>query len=75
MLNEFGCDETLRFARRYRDLAAPRATALDRRYWTPEREVESDDGCVEIIDAEPPETAPTCAGVRRGSAHPCTSWR
>ena len=97
MLNEFGCDETLRFARRYRDQAAPRATALERRlgdrggfcdceiflnaysleqrFWTPEREVESDDGYAEIIDAEPPDTTPPCAGVRRGSARPCGNWR
>ena len=31
MLNEFGCDTTLRFARGYRDLRAPRATALETR--------------------------------------------
>ncbi len=96
MLNEFGCDETLRFARRYRDVAAPSATALERRlgdkggfcdceiflngyaldrsFWTPEREVESETGCAEIIDAEPPPTTPPCAGVRRGSSRPCTNW-
>ncbi|WP_454293910.1 DUF2695 domain-containing protein [Salana multivorans] len=31
MLREFGCDTTLRYARRFRDLRAPRATALERR--------------------------------------------
>ncbi|MFN8195989.1 MAG: DUF2695 domain-containing protein [Nocardioidaceae bacterium] len=31
MLDEFGCDGTLRFARRFRDRRAPRATALERR--------------------------------------------
>ncbi|MBD8870590.1 DUF2695 domain-containing protein [Nocardioides donggukensis] len=31
MLEEFGCDTTLRFARRYRDVMVPRATALERR--------------------------------------------
>lgn len=30
-IEEFGCDTTLRFARHYRDLVAPRATALERR--------------------------------------------
>jgi hypothetical protein len=30
-LDEFGCDCTLRFARRYRDAVAPRATALEHR--------------------------------------------
>lgn len=31
MLDEFGCRCTLRFAKRYRDAEAPRATALERR--------------------------------------------
>src|SRR5688500_18601353 len=31
MLDEFGCDNTLRFARAYRDQVAPRATGLERR--------------------------------------------
>ena len=31
MLDEFGCDTTLRFARNYRDQVAPRATKLERR--------------------------------------------
>jgi len=31
MLDEFNCDGTLRFAKRYRDAEAPRATAVERR--------------------------------------------
>ena len=31
LLDEYGCDCTLRFARQYRDAVAPRATALERR--------------------------------------------
>ena len=31
MLEDFGCDCTLRFARHYRDLRAPRASDLERR--------------------------------------------
>jgi len=31
MLEEFGCDNQLRFARRFRDLRAPRAVGLERR--------------------------------------------
>ena len=31
MLAEFGCDTTLRFARHFRDLSAPRAVGLERR--------------------------------------------
>src|SRR6478672_10995228 len=30
-LDDFGCDNTLRFATRFRDLRVPRATALERR--------------------------------------------
>lgn len=32
MLNEFGCDTTLRFVGNYRTEAVPRATALERRF-------------------------------------------
>ena len=31
MLEEFGCDTTLRFARHFRDLRVPRAVGLERR--------------------------------------------
>ena len=95
MLDEFGCDTTLRFAARYRDVLAPRATGLERRlgqvggycdceiflnglrlhprFWTEEREVERE-GYVELIESEPPEQLPPCAGVRRGSTQQCENW-
>ena len=44
-----------------------------RRFWTPEREVD-DRGATLIINAEPPEHPPPCAGVRRGSVRPCDNW-
>ncbi|HEV7203462.1 MAG TPA: DUF2695 domain-containing protein [Jatrophihabitans sp.] len=44
-----------------------------RRFWTPEREDEPD-GLVEIIESDWPEVLPTCAGVRRGTIHPCSNW-
>ena len=31
LLDDYGCDRTLRFARQYRDALAPHATALERR--------------------------------------------
>ena len=86
MLDEFGCDTTLRFARSYRAQRAPRATGLERRL-----------GCMggfcdcEIFlnamrlaphlrtyDADGEEVAaevrPACAGVRRGSTQACATW-
>jgi hypothetical protein len=45
----------------------------DVRFWSPRREIEADGGTV-IIEAEPPEQLPACAGVRRGSMHPCDNW-
>ncbi len=46
---------------------------LHRRFWTPEREVEQD-GFTVLIEAEEPDEAPPCAGVRRGSVRPCSNW-
>lgn len=79
MLEEFACDGTLRFARRFRDLAAPRATALERRL--------QDRGgfcdCEIFGNAYQPsyrlrigdhEVLP-CIGVRRGSTAPCGHWQ
>jgi hypothetical protein len=86
MLREFGCDTTLRFARSYRDVRAPRATALERRL--------GDMGgfcdCEILLnaarlaprlrtyDADGDEVEsghlPPCAGVRKGSTQWCASW-
>ena len=86
MLVQFGCDETLRFATRYRDLRAPRATALARRlaskggfcdceillngYTRPPHLRQVDE------DGEERRTrvAVACAGVRTGSTQPCAGW-
>lgn len=74
MLDEFGCDNTLRWSEHWRDRCAPRATALADRLCRrggfcdcevllnvyPERLIEDD------------ETVPVCVGVsRRGSTKPC----
>jgi hypothetical protein len=75
MLDEFGCDDTLRWARHWRAVCAPRATGMTRR-------LASRGGfcdCEIALNVYPaqmmvPEGAPrpACAGVsRRGSTTPC----
>lgn len=95
VLERYGCDGDLRFARRYRDLVAPRATRLEQRLeaaggycdcevlanamqpawrlWSTSRAVDVD-GQTVVLDAEPPEHMPQCAGVGRGSTQPCIHW-
>jgi len=83
---EFGCTG-LRWAKRYRDLRAPRATALDRRLmskgavcdceifmngWSLRREYQVYDPKSE--EYEYPEALPDCQGVRAGSIQPCGIW-
>jgi len=95
-LDECPCDGTHCHSLRYRDAAAPRATALAERlgrrsacccdcelflnayelhsrFWTPEHEAD-EDGYTVLIESEPPELLPACAGVRRGSVSPCANW-
>jgi len=75
MLGEFGCDNKLRWVRRWRDACAPRATAL-------ERKLENRGGycdCEVAFNVYPDQmlfdedaAMPPCAGVsRRGSTAPC----
>jgi hypothetical protein len=83
---EFGCSG-LRWARRYRDMMAPRATALDRRLmskgaccdceifmngWSLRRAYRTYDP--EGEEYEYPEELPDCKGVRAGSVQPCGLW-
>lgn len=105
-VSAFGCDGH-RFAKRYRDLVAPRATALERRLaasgghcdceflmnaveparhlWVPpvpQRPAAIDDegpdgdelDGLELLEPEPPDVMPRCAGVRLGSTQPCSNW-
>jgi Protein of unknown function (DUF2695) len=86
MLDEFGCNATLRWARRWRDARAPRATALERR-------LARSGGCCDCelflnvwveTTASGSEPDPSghiygssvgpCRGVRRGSSQPCGLW-
>jgi hypothetical protein len=82
MLEDFGCDCTLRFARHYRDLRAPRASGLERRLGSMGGFCDCEiflnglrlfDHSWEDDRSGPPPLAP-CRGVRRGSTRPCTLW-
>jgi hypothetical protein len=82
---EFGClPDRLTWARRWRDLRAPRATSLERRLgarggfcdceiflngWEPRDLVLDENG-----DYAYPPIMPACGGVRRGSTQPCPLW-
>ena len=83
---EFGCTG-LRWAKRYRDLRAPRATALDRRLmskgadcdceifmngWSLRRDYQVYDPKSE--EYEYAEALPDCQGVGAGSVQPCDIW-
>lgn len=85
MLTAFECDTTLRFTRHYRDLTAPRATALERRL----ADLGGFCDCEIFLnamtiaphlrtlgsDGRPmAEEIPDCAGVRRGSTQGCGNW-
>lgn len=82
---EFGClPDRLTWARRWRDLRAPRATGLERRLearggfcdceifmngWRP-RDLLFDEHGEPVY----PAVMPRCRGVRRGSTQPCLLW-
>lgn len=82
MLDDFGCNATLRWARRWRETRAPRATALEHRLgrrggfcdcqiflngWELVRSAEVVAECSLRDD-------PGCRGVRPGSTQPCVHW-
>jgi hypothetical protein len=84
MLDTFGCDTTLRWAVRWRDLRMPRATGLERRLgnrggfcdceiflngWDMVVEQQVRD---EYGELHWPEARPACAGVR--FSQPCAHW-
>ncbi|MBU2075515.1 MAG: DUF2695 domain-containing protein [Actinobacteria bacterium] len=88
MLGEHGCDETLRWTGRFRELRSPRATALEGRmqavggfcdcevflngYRLRREHLERD---VHTDELRAPDHPPTCAGVGRlDSTKPCTLW-
>lgn len=87
MVSEFGCDTTLRWVRRWRDLRVPRATGLVRRLNARggfcdcevlgngcslrEDLLVVDEDAGELVD---PDELPPCAGVGPRSTQPCAVW-
>lgn len=86
MLREFGCDCTLRFALRFRDLRAPRATALARRLGQMGGYCDCEiflNGLIlrqelaslqQGVEPSPTLRLPLCREVRTGSTQPCNLW-
>jgi hypothetical protein len=87
MVAEYGCDSSLLWATRFRDLRSPTATALEKRLrskavrcdclvfqkaYQPVREVMVRD--VHTDELERPKRMPPCAGVRRTNTRPCAHW-
>lgn len=87
-VDELGCDDTLRWARRYRDLRVPAATGLERRL----QQVGGYCDCEILLNGyhlvralwerdvhtdalHEPAVSPPCAEVRAGSARPCANWQ
>jgi hypothetical protein len=88
MLNSHGCNGKLRWAARWRDLRAPRATALERRLgsrggycdceifmngWTASSRITTYD--FETDEEVWPSPMPVCLGVGPRSTQPCALWR
>jgi Protein of unknown function (DUF2695) len=87
MVGEFGCDGSLLWATRFRDLRSPTATALEKRFlakavrcdclvlhkaYQPVRAVMTRD--IHTDELERPRRMPPCAGVRRTNTRPCAHW-
>jgi len=86
MLQAFGCDQTLRWARRWRDLQLPRATGLERRLgrsgafcdcevflngWTVRADLLVPD---DHGEGDWPAERPECPGVGSRLSQPCPTW-
>lgn len=87
MLGSHGCDNKLRWAKRWQGLRAPRATALEQRLagrggycdceiflngWTASPAITSTDP--ETEDEIWPDPMPSCTRVRPRSTQPCLLW-
>jgi Protein of unknown function (DUF2695) len=88
MVETFGCDTTLRWSRRFRDLRSPRATGLERRLGNlggycdcelflngiglAEHLMVRD---VDTDELEEPAERPDCAGVPPTSTRWCSNWQ
>lgn len=87
MLTAHGCDTSLRWAQRFRELRSPRATGLERRLgsfggfcdceiflngYRLVRELLARD--VHTDELAAPAEPPSCQGVRPTSTRPCGNW-
>ncbi len=71
MLEQLGCDHTLRFAVRHRDLTAPRATRLEHRLALSGAFCECEI-VLHIVELHPRSSStPRCGGVRLGCTRMC----
>lgn len=75
-LEQYGCDGTLRFSLRYRDVTAPRAVALVSRL----DRVGAFCDCELFLNGyelpdEDTDRPAYCLAVRKGSVTPCALWR
>ena len=88
MLDAFGCDNTLRWARRFRDERAPRATGLERRLGSMGGFCDCEillNGLslvdrLRVVDPETeelvwPKERPACGSVRPSSTQWCDNWQ
>ena len=88
MLGDFGCDTSLRWAQRFRELRSPTATGRERRLghvggvcdceiflngYRLVRELLVRNLATDELEA--PAEPPVCAGVRRTSTRPCANWQ
>ena len=86
MTRRFGCDGTLRWVRRWRDVQRPRATALERQmerrggYCDCEIFLNAWDLLPDVMvrdlagDLDWPPVMPGCVGVEPRSSRPCALW-
>jgi len=85
MLDDHGCDDTLRWAGRFRDLRAPRATALESRLGRMGGFCDCEiflNGLTlaphllvgDAGEEEWPDPRPACRGVPAGSSKGCENW-
>lgn len=88
MITAHGCDTSLRWAQRFRELSSPTATGLERRLgnvggfcdceiflngYRLSRELLVRDLATDELTA--PDEPPVCAGVGRTSTKPCANWQ
>lgn len=76
MLEEFGCDGSLRFTAAFRDERMPRARALEHRLARAGGYCDCEVTYNAVRAVGPaPDGVPECRQVRTGTTRPCALWR